>query len=166
MKILKNKLEELKNSKPFSGDNLKRVLLTGSIIDDTEFIKHLENLGYQIVIDDLCIGTRYFWDLVDENDEPIQALVNYHLKKPISSAKVPSYHRFNFIKDLAEKYDVDGVINIAQKFCEPILYDHPYMSKKFKELEPPLPYLFIEMEYNRESYKQMSTRFEAFAEII
>jgi len=164
LKMLKNKLEELKNRKPFSGDKLKRVLLTGSVIDDTEFIKHLETLGYHIVTDDLCIGTRYFWDLVDENDDPIQALVNYHLNKPISSVKVPSYTRFNFIKNLAEKYEVDGVMNIAQKFCEPILYDHPYMSKKFKELE--IPYLFIEMEYNRESYKQMSTRFEAFAEII
>lgn len=164
LKMLKNKLEEIKDRKPFSGENLKRVLLTGSIIDDTEFIKHLETLGYQIVADDLCIGARYFWDLVDENDEPIQSLVNYHLSKPISSTKVPSYNRFNFIKDLAEKYDVDGVINIAQKFCEPILYDHPYMNKKFKELE--IPYLFIEMEYNRESYNQTSTRFEAFAEII
>ena len=164
LKILENKLEDLKSKKTFSEDKLKKVLLTGSVIDDTEFIKHLEKVGYQIVADDLCIGTRYFWDLVDENVEPIKALVNYHLNKPVYSTKVPSYNRFNFVKDLADKYKVDGVINIAQKFCEPILYDHPYMNRKFKELE--IPYLFIEMEYNRESYKQMSTRFEAFAEII
>ncbi|MFW9879147.1 MAG: 2-hydroxyacyl-CoA dehydratase, partial [Candidatus Thorarchaeota archaeon] len=50
------------------------------------------------------------------------------------------------------------------KFCEPILYDHPYFNKKFKELD--IPYLFVEMEYKRESYKQLTTRFEAFREII
>ena len=61
-------------------------------------------------------------------------------------------------------FTVEGVINVAQKFCEPVLYDHPYFSKKFKKLG--IPYLFIEMEYNRESYKQLSTRFEAFTEII
>ena len=55
-------------------------------------------------------------------------------------------------------------MNIAHKFCEPVLYDHPYLSKKFKELA--IPYLFIETEYNRESYKQLATRFEAFGEII
>ena len=66
--------------------------------------------------------------------------------------------------NLAENYKVDGVINIAQKFCEPVLFDHPYLSKKFKELE--IPYLFVEVTYNRESYKQLSTRFSAFAEII
>ncbi len=164
LKMLENKLEELKSKKPFSREKLKKVLLTGSVIDDTEFIEYLETLGYQVVIDDLCIGTRYFWNLVDETEEPIKALVHYHLNKPIYSTKVPSYDRFNFIKELAEKYNVDGIINIAQKFCEPILYDQPFMSRKFKELE--IPYLFIEMEYNRESYKQMSTRFEAFAEII
>jgi benzoyl-CoA reductase/2-hydroxyglutaryl-CoA dehydratase subunit BcrC/BadD/HgdB len=65
---------------------------------------------------------------------------------------------------LSEKYKVDGVINIAQKFCEPVLYDHPYFNKKFKELG--IPYLFVEMEYNRESYNQLKTRFEAFIEII
>ena len=77
---------------------------------------------------------------------------------------MPSYDRFIFLKELSEKYKVDGVLNIVQKFCEPMLYDHPYLNKKFKELE--IPYTFIEMLYNREQFKQLSTRFEAFAEII
>ena len=112
----------------------------------------------------MCIGSRYFWNLVDEDKEPIKALAEYHLTKPQYSTKMPSYDRFNFLKGLAEKYKVDGVINIAQKFCEPMLYDHPFMNKKFKELG--IPYTFIEMLYNREQYKQLATRFEAFAEII
>ncbi|MFW9969892.1 MAG: 2-hydroxyacyl-CoA dehydratase subunit D [Candidatus Odinarchaeota archaeon] len=162
--ILKSKLEELKtlNSQPSS--NLKKVLLTGSVIDDTDFIKFLESLGFHIIIDDLCIGTKYFWHTVDETEEPIKALATYHLNKPIYSTKFPSYKRFEIIKDLAQQFNVDGIINIAQKFCEPILYDHPYFNKKFKELG--IPYLFVEMEYNRESYKQLTTRFEAFKEII
>jgi len=115
-------------------------------------------------IRDSCIGTKYFWENVDETEEPIKALAKYHLNKPIYSTKFPSYKRFEIVKDLAKQFNVDGVINIAQKFCEPILYDHPYFSKKFKELG--IPYIFVEMEYNRESYKQLTTRFEAFKEII
>ena len=80
------------------------------------------------------------------------------------STKMPSYDRFNLLKELTKLYQIDGVINIAQKFCEPILYDHPFMNKKFKELG--IPYLFIEMLYNREQYSQLSTRFEAFAEML
>ncbi|MBA7690443.1 (R)-phenyllactyl-CoA dehydratase beta subunit [subsurface metagenome] len=110
------------------------------------------------------MGTKYFWNTVDENEDPIVALAKYHLNKPIYSTKFPSYERFEVIKNLAESYNVDGIINIAQKFCEPILYDHPYMNKMFKELE--IPYLFVEVTYNRESYSQLSTRFSAFAEII
>jgi len=162
--ILESKLKELKTKEPFSETNIKKVILTGSDIDDTEFIKYLEDLGFHIIIDDLCVGTKYFWNTVDENEEPIMALAKYHLNKPIHSTKFPSYERFEVIKNLAEIYNVDGIINIAQKFCEPILYDHPYMNKKFKKLE--IPYLFVEATYNRESYKQLSTRFSAFAEII
>jgi len=162
--ILESKLEEIKVRKPFPKNNLKKVLLTGSVIDDTEFIKFLEEVGFQITIDDICLGTKYFWNEVDETGDPIKALAKYHLSKPIYSTKFPSYERFKTIKDLAENYKVDGVINVAQKFCEPVLYSHPYFNKKFKELG--IPYLFVEMEYNRESYKQLTTRFEAFKEII
>jgi len=164
LEILKSKLEELKIKKPELDKKLKKVLLTGSVIDDTEFIRFLESLGFHIIIDDLCIGTKYFWNNVKENEEPLKSLAEYHLNKPIYSTKFPSYKRFDILKDLAQLFDVDGVINIAQKFCEPILYDHPYFNKKFKELG--IPYFFIEIEYNRESYKQLTTRFEAFKEII
>ncbi|MFW9989923.1 MAG: 2-hydroxyacyl-CoA dehydratase subunit D [Candidatus Odinarchaeota archaeon] len=162
--ILESKLNELKTTKSYLDNKMKKILLTGSVIDDTEFIRFLENLKYHIIIDDLCIGTKYFWNNVDETDDPIRALAKYHLNKPIYSTKFPSYERFKTLKNLAEQYSVDGIINIAQKFCEPVLYTHPYFSKKFKELG--IPYLFVEMEYNRESYKQLITRFEAFAEMI
>jgi benzoyl-CoA reductase subunit C len=164
IKILKSKLEEIKKRNPFPINNIKKILLTGSIIDDTEFIQFLEEIGFQITIDDICLGTKYFWSDVDETGDPIKALAKYHLNKPIHSTKFPSYERFNTIKDLAKNYEVDGIINIAQKFCEPVLFSHPYFNKKFRELG--IPYLFVEMEYNRESYKQLATRFEAFKEII
>jgi len=161
---LKSKLDDLKNKPPFSDNSLKRILLTGSVIDDTEFLRFLEQKGFQVVADDLCIGSRYFWNVVDESMDPIKALAEYHLTKPTYSTKMPSYERYNFLKELAENYKVQGVLNIAQKFCEPMLYDHPFLNKKFKALE--IPYTFIEMLYNREQYQQLSTRFEAFAEIV
>ena len=164
IKRLQDTLEELKNKEPIKDDKLKKILLTGSDIDDSEFIKYLETLGFHVIIDDLGVGTKYFWQKVDEKLEPIEALARYHLTKPILSTKFPSYERFEVLKKLAKNYNVDGVINIAQKFCEPVLYDHPYMNKKFKELG--IPYLFVELTYNRESYNQLSTRFSAFAEII
>ena len=164
LKLLKEKLIELKNKTPFTEKKMKRILLTGSVIDDTDFLKFLEDKGFQVVADDICIGSRYFWNTIKEDKNPLEAIAEYHLNKPAYSTKMPSYNRFEFLKFLTEKYEVDGIINIAMKFCEPMLYDHPYMNKKFKELE--IPYLFIEMLYNREQYKQLSTRFEAFAEMI
>jgi benzoyl-CoA reductase/2-hydroxyglutaryl-CoA dehydratase subunit BcrC/BadD/HgdB len=162
--ILNSNLKKIKNKTPLDLDSKRRVLLTGSDIDDTEFLIYLEDMGFHIIIDDLCVGTKYFWHEIDENEEPLKALAKYHLEKPIYSTKFPSYDRFNFLKTLVQTYKVNGIINVAQKFCEPVLYDHPYLNKKFKELA--IPYLFVEATYNRESYKQLSTRFSAFAEII
>ncbi|MFX1363291.1 MAG: 2-hydroxyacyl-CoA dehydratase subunit D [Promethearchaeota archaeon] len=164
IEMLQSELNELKTKKPYLDNKIKKILLTGSVIDDSEFIKFLEALKFHIITDDLCIGTKYFWNNVDESEDPIEALAKYYLNKPIYSTKFPSYERFKTLKRLAKKYNVDGILNIAQKFCEPVLYSHPYISKKFKELG--IPYLFVEMEYNRESYKQLTTRFEAFAEMI
>ena len=158
------KLKEIKDKEPPNEKGIKRILLTGSVIDDTEFIKNLEEKGFQIVADDLCIGTRYFIDTIDEHQKPLQALAEYHLSKPVYSTKFPSYKRFEFLKSLITKYKVDGVVNVAMKFCEPLLYSHPYFNEQFKEMG--IPYLFIEMEYTRESYKQLATRFDAFAEIV
>jgi benzoyl-CoA reductase/2-hydroxyglutaryl-CoA dehydratase subunit BcrC/BadD/HgdB len=162
--LLNSKLENLKERQPFSKKDFKRILLTGSDLDDTEFIRYVESLGFQIVIDDLGIGTKYFVNDVKENGNPIENIAEYHISKPIHATKFPSYQRFEILKKLAIEYNVDGVINIAHKFCEPVLYDHPFLRKKFKELE--IPYLFTEMTYSREAYKQLSTRFSAFAEII
>ena len=164
LNLLTSNLEKIKQQNPIDLEGKKKVLLTGSDLDDTEFLRFLEDLGFHIVIDDLCVGTKYFWNEVDEREEPIKALAYYHLQKPIYSTKFPSYDRFTVLKTLTEDYEIDGIINIAQKFCEPVLYDHPYLSKKFKELD--IPYLFVEVTYNRESYKQLSTRFSAFAEMI
>lgn len=162
--ILETRLKELKESRVLISNDMKPILLTGSDIDDTELIVLLESLGFHVIIDDLGVGTKYFWNSVSENENPIEAIAKYHITKPIYSTKFPSYERYNVLEFLAKKYQVVGVINIAQKFCEPVLYDHPYLHKKFKELG--IPYLFVEMTYNRESYSQLNTRFSAFAEMI
>jgi len=164
LNLLEKELKQLKDIKQLNRDKLKNILLTGSDLDDTAFIEFLENQGFHIIIDDLGVGTKYFWNTVEENGNPLENLAKYHLSKPIHSVKFPSYDRFDVLKKLAKDYNVDGVINVAQKFCEPVLYDHPYLNKKFKELE--IPYLFVELTYNRESYQQLTTRFSAFAEII
>ncbi len=164
LQLLNSRLNELKESQDSIEKRLKPILLTGSDIDDSEFITLLEKLGFHVIIDDLGVGTKYFWNSVEENEKPLEAIAKYHLTTPILSTKFPSYERFDVLKNLAEKYEISGVINVAQKFCEPVLYDHPYLKKKFKELG--IPYLFVEMTYNRESYSQLSTRFSAFAEMI
>lgn len=164
LNLINDKLEEFKLREPFEEDGMKNILLTGSALDDTEFIRSLEDAGFHIVIDDLCIGTHYFWEQIEAKSDPLKAIADYHFEKPIYSTKIPSHQRYKFIEHLIDEYQVKGVINIPEKFCESILYDHPFMKKKLKEKG--IPYLFVEKEYNREAFQQLKTRFDAFHEII
>ena len=45
-------------------------MIVGSMLDEPEYIKIIEDLGGLVVTDSQCLGTRYFWDLVDENKNP------------------------------------------------------------------------------------------------
>ncbi len=163
---LKEKLKklEIKEPLPYVDGSKKRILLTGSILDDTEILKYLESLGFEIITDDLCIGTRYFHNKIEITGDPIKDIANFHLSKPPYSTEHPSSGRFDFIKGLAEKYQVQGVICLVQKFCEPLLYEYPFFRDSFKKIG--MPFIFLEKEYKRDSYNQLTTKFEAFKEIL
>lgn len=57
-----NLLEEMIDNmpEPPEKDFKPRVLLSGSELDNSEYIRVIEELGGAVVIDDLCNGTRYF----------------------------------------------------------------------------------------------------------
>ena len=43
------------------------------------FIKLIEECGAQVVMDDLCTGTRFFWEDVPETDDPLDGIARRYL---------------------------------------------------------------------------------------
>jgi benzoyl-CoA reductase/2-hydroxyglutaryl-CoA dehydratase subunit BcrC/BadD/HgdB len=77
------------------------------------------------------------------------------------------YHsedRFRFAEDMAERYDVEGAIIVALKFCDPHLFDAPLLKKELESLG--LPVLHLEWEHSLTGTAQLRTRIEAFIEMI
>ena len=49
-----------------------RLLVSGSVMDNTELVKLIESVGATVVADDWCTGSRYFWDNVElGNADPL-----------------------------------------------------------------------------------------------
>ncbi|MHA1131257.1 MAG: 2-hydroxyacyl-CoA dehydratase subunit D [Candidatus Helarchaeota archaeon] len=163
--LLTKLLNEAKKKKGYT-DYKARVMLVGSLLDDPEYIKIIEDLGGLVVTDSLCYGSRYFWDLVDENEpNPLDALAKRYLSKT-SCPRMSDGHpaRFAFIKKMIKEFYVDGVIFERMKFC-PYWWGEIFLLRdEFKELG--VPCLDLEREYTLGGIGQMKTRIQAFLEVL
>ena len=141
-KLFEELLEELKNQNGIS-ECRARIMVVGSLLDDPNFVKVIEDQGGLVVSDSLCYGTRYYWDLVKEAIPPMDALATRYLSKE-SYPRMTDGHieRINFIKKLVKEFYVDGIILQRMKFC-PFWWGEIFMLRReLKELG--VPYLDLE----------------------
>ncbi|MCX9010747.1 MAG: double-cubane-cluster-containing anaerobic reductase [Candidatus Methanoperedens sp.] len=123
----------------------------------------IENRGGMIVVEESCIGTRAFWDLVDENKDPMRAIAERYLKIPCA-CMYPNDRRINQIIKFAKDFNVDGVVYYTLQFC------HGYNVEKYRVAEAlkeaGIPLLSIETDYSGADTEQIKTRVDAFMEML
>lgn len=104
----------------------KRILLTGTPLAIPNWKLHhvIETSGVAVVCEEICIGTRYFENEVDESQTTLEgqfmALSERYMKNNCACF-TPNPGRIEDIIRLAKAYQVDGVIDVNLKFCT--LYD-------------------------------------------
>ena len=69
-------------------------MIAGSDLDDPGFVKLIEDSGGLVVADDLCTGSRYFWE--DVSGDPLEALARRYLS-PVLCARMHPYERTSSI---------------------------------------------------------------------
>jgi benzoyl-CoA reductase subunit C len=150
-----------------------RILIWGSLIDDTSITKLIEESGLNIVIDDTAIGTRSFWVDVDETDDPYEGLAVRYLDKVVcprtfrdtkSTRMEDLEHRFGYLKEMVKGWGVNGVYFNIIRNCDPHGYEIPEVRAYFEQMG--LPVLVIEQDYATTALAPLRTRFQAFAESI
>jgi benzoyl-CoA reductase/2-hydroxyglutaryl-CoA dehydratase subunit BcrC/BadD/HgdB len=142
-----------------------RIMLIGSMLDDPEYIKIIEDLGGLVVTDSLCFGTRYFWDNIDESLDPMEGIAKRYLYKA-SCPRMTDRHaeRANYMMDLIKEFNVDGVILQRMKFCAVWWAEIFMLRDRLKE--EGIPFLDLEREYVLGGEGQMKTRVQTFMEIL
>ncbi|MFX1444407.1 MAG: 2-hydroxyacyl-CoA dehydratase subunit D [Promethearchaeota archaeon] len=162
--LLAQQLQELKEKEGIS-DYRARIMIIGSMLDEPDYMKIIEDLGGLVVTDSQCLGTRYFWDLIDENKNPIDAIEERYLSKiscPRMTGKYPE--REEFMMKLIKEFNVDGIIFQRMKFC--ILWWAEIFLLRNKLKEEGIPYLELEREYVLSGAGAMKTRVQTFMEIL
>ena len=163
--LLESLLKRLESRQPLSPKNGQpRLMVIGSELDNPIYIKIIEDSGSLVVADDLCCGSRYFWDLVEEDKDPIEALAGRYLTKMPCARMHPSSSRVLLLKTLAQEFNVEGVIYQSIKFCDLHAGIFPVIKAGFDDLG--IPVLKLEREYLLAGAGQTKTRIQAFLEML
>ncbi len=158
-------------------NNEKSVVLTGCSIFFNDYLNDLiEEGGGNIIFFDTWIGSNYFSQILEDSsiessENPIDLFVLRFKNNIFGDHSVPNFlsNKVSQIYELCENYKREtgkkiGVINHIIKFC-----DHmSIMSSHLKEQlqNKGIQVLNLERDYSRANRGQLSTRIEAFLEMM
>ena len=136
------------------------------MLPDFELFDLVEACGGMVVSDDLCMGSRYFWDPVDELKPPLTALTERYLDMIPCAGMCGSSHfsrRVALIRTFIHAYGIDGVVFAIQNFCDPQQFDYPLITEALEQ--DGIPFLMIEIEKGINKAR-VKNQLQAFFEIV
>jgi benzoyl-CoA reductase subunit C len=176
--LIRQVINEVKQRKNGPSKKPARLLLWGSIIDDTAFIEMIESLDANIVMDDTCVGSRAYFSDVELTDDPLDGLAYHYLvdlkcprtfREAILDGGRKDYKadleaRFGYLGEYARDWNANGVILQVIRYCDSHGYEVPQLKDYFDSIG--LPNIYLEYDYSKAALAQLKTRVQAFTEII
>lgn len=146
-----------------------RVLLSGCpmAVPNWKLPWVVESAGAVIVGEESCVGERGVRNMVDDSgqslDELMEAIIDrYHMVD--CAIFTPNPDRLSHIEQMYGDYNAQGVIHYGLQFCQPYLMESMPVEKALEEKG--LRTLRLETDYSMEDVEQLTTRVEAFLEIL
>lgn len=155
-----------------------RLLVWGSILDDTTLIEMIETTGAHIVLDDTCVGSRAYFSDVQVTDDPLDGLAYRYLveiKCPRTfRADMPERgrknnladleSRFGYLKNYIREWKVDGVVMQSMRYCDIHGYEVPGIKQYLDSIS--VPSIYLEHDYSKGALAPLKTRVQGFLEVL
>ncbi len=153
------------NGSPVSID-AKRIMVTGcplgGVVD--KVCQTIEDNGGVIVVYDTCAGTRASKGMVDEKAEDIfEALAKRYLGIGCS-VLTNNTDRLDNLESLIDEYQVEGVIEVVLQACHTFNIEAVKVKRIIQGKA--VPYMKLEVDYSESDMGQLSTRIQAFIELL
>lgn len=161
--ILRNLIEELEGME----ENYKPgLIISGIVPEPMEIFSLIKDEGFVVVDDDYAsCGRRILENWMVNEDDPVDEIVRKtELWNPCSTLTRDVRKRVDYLKNKVLKTGARGLIIHTVKFCEPELFDVPFIEKEMKNSG--IPVLHIETNLEKEIPSQTKTRIQAFLEAI
>jgi benzoyl-CoA reductase subunit C len=176
--LLREAISEVKERNDGPQEKSARLLVWGSILDDTALLEMIEGLDANVVMDDTCVGSRAFFDDVELTDDPLDGLSRHYLVdiKCPRTFRTRDYNdvhkdymtdlevRFSYLKDYARDWKADGVIMESVRYCDTHGYDVPGIRDYLDNVG--IPSIYLEHDYTEGALAPLRTRAQGFLEII
>jgi benzoyl-CoA reductase/2-hydroxyglutaryl-CoA dehydratase subunit BcrC/BadD/HgdB len=141
------------------------VILSGVLPNPPEILSLLDELKIRVGDDDLLACSRRHLVSYSQAKDPFETLAErYFTMPPCTTRNSPIRERMVNLLEKVEDSNAKGVIFCMVKFCEPELFDLPHLIEGLKERG--LPTLVVDVEPNQGLTGQLTTRIEAFGEMI
>lgn len=168
VEMLESVYREIREKQPAAKTGNPRILLLGPNIGygDYTVLEMVQSAGGDIVIEEICEGVRYYWNDIDNQGDPIQALTKGYLvdRLPCAFMRNSARKRLDFSLKLIKDFDVSGVIWYELLCCETYDSEAYYFAEKLSEHN--VPFLILESDYSTAVTGQLKTRTRAFIEIL
>jgi len=147
----------------------KRVLITGTPMALPNWKLHqiVETAGGVVVGEEMCTGSRYYEKLVSEDASTLDEMLDDLAAKYLDincACFTPNDGRLDDVVRMARELNADGVIDYSLQFCGTYQIESTAVQKRVRESG--LPVLSIDTDYSAEDVGQLSTRVEAFLEML
>ncbi|MFA4836273.1 MAG: 2-hydroxyacyl-CoA dehydratase family protein [Dehalococcoidia bacterium] len=170
--LLKEIIKEVKERRDGPKKQPVRLLVYGCEISDSAFPELVEKSGANIVIDDLGMGTRSYWEDVAVTDDLLEGLARRYLeircprtfRARSGTRRDDMENRFGHIGRFIRDFNVNGVILYIIRYCDTHEIDVPDVIEYVHDMG--LPVLHIEDDYSLGTQGQLGTRIQAFLETI
>ncbi|MHA1974297.1 MAG: 2-hydroxyacyl-CoA dehydratase subunit D [Candidatus Hodarchaeales archaeon] len=139
-----------------------RILVTGGMGVDNLEIWGIEGFEH-VVVDDLSFGRRN-WNFVIPQKKFLEGLTQAYLERIPDPTAYDMNKRLENLKALLKDYQIDGVIMLNTKWCDPEAFEFVPIQNLLKEHE--VPFLNLETTPDLSNKGQIQTRLSAFIEMI
>lgn len=161
---LSDYIDLIENRKQGASLVRKRIFLAGSICDDFELVKLIEQSGTVVVGENICFAVRGENDLVSETGDPVEALTAKYLSASVCPRMMGYYRdRKGMIMERIKKISADGVIMQNIRFCDLHGSENGLLARDFETAG--IPSLRIEREHGALTETgRLKMRLDAFVE--
>lgn len=171
--LIDSVISEVKTRQVNQDHRMSRIMIVGADIDDAAFMSLVEDSGASVVVDDLCPGTREYWEKVEVTADPLDGIADRYLNH-VKCGRTYREQKGTYAEHLQDRYchigsfikdfNVDGVILFIYKYCDSFGFEVPAIKDYIKTLDKPV--LYLEDEYSQASMARLKTRVQAFLEIL